>query len=201
VSREIGGLADPAFRLAVNLHGAPALPAREFAGYQQDLIFGASVQVTAPLGQYDETRLVNIGTNRWTIKGEVGLSKAVRAWTLELTAAATVFTDNDDFFGGQKREQEPIYSSQGHVIYNLPRGRWASFDISWFTGGRTTIGGTRKNDLQKNWRLGGTYAVPVGAQDSIKLYASSGVSARTGNSFDLLGLAWQHRWLARSARG
>jgi len=61
-------------------------------------------------------------------------------------------------------------------------------------GGRTTIDGVRDNNLQQNWRLGGTLAFPVDVRNSIKLYASSGVSDRTGNSYDLLGIAWQHRW-------
>lgn len=196
VEREIAGLADPAFRFSVNLYGAPALSPEQFEGYRQDLIVGASVQVTAPLGQYDETRLVNVGMNRWTVKTEVGVSQAVEAWTLEATAAATVFTDNDEFYGGKTREQDPIYAAQGHVIYNFPRGKWASFDVTYFTGGQTTLDGAEKADLQKNWRLGGTYAFPVGARDSIKLYASSGVADRTGNSYDLLGIAWQRRWMA-----
>jgi len=34
----------------------------------------------------------------------------------------------------------------------------------------------------------------VDAHHSIKLYGSSGVSARTGNNYDLLGAAWQYRW-------
>jgi len=201
VEREISGLADPAFRLSVNLYGAPALSAEEFKGYRQELIFGASLQVTAPLGQYDETRLVNIGMNRWTFRPELGVSRAVDAWTFEVKAAATLFTDNDDFNRGQTREQEPIYSASGHVIYNFPRARWASLDVNYFTGGRTTIAGTRKQDLQRNWRVGATYAFPVNVQNSIKLYASSGVSDRTGNSYDLLGIAWQYRWHGRTRSG
>jgi hypothetical protein len=51
----------------------------------------------APLGQYDSTRLVNIGTNRWSFKPELGVSKALGPWTLEATAAATVFADNKHF--------------------------------------------------------------------------------------------------------
>ena len=65
---------------------------------------------------------------------------------------------------------------------------------TYFTGGRTTIDGVRANDLQQNWRLGGTLSFPVDRHNSVKLYASSGVSDRTGNDFDLLGIAWQHRW-------
>src|SRR5436190_11044930 len=78
--REVSGLGDPALRLATNFYGAPALSAAEFAGYRQDLIVGASVTLTAPFGQYDSTRLVNIGTNRWSVKPELGLSQALGPW-------------------------------------------------------------------------------------------------------------------------
>jgi hypothetical protein len=161
------------------LYGAPALTLKEFAGYRQDIIVGASLQVSVPWGQYDTSRIVNIGTNRWWFKPEVGVSKASGPWTLEVTAAATIFTDNTDFYGGSTRSQDPIYSFQGHAIYGFRSGIWASFDAAYFTGGRTTLDGTRSADLQQNWRLGGTLALPVDIHKSIKLYASSGVSART----------------------
>ena len=161
---------------------------------QQDLIVGVSLQVSVPTGQYDPSKLVNIGTNRWSFKPEVGVSKAVGPWTLEFSAAVTLYTDNTDFLGGNTRSQDPVYSMRGHAIYGFPSGIWASLDATYFTGGRTTINGARGNDLQQNWRVGGTLAFPVDARNSIKLYASSGVSARTGNDFDLAGIAWQYRW-------
>ena len=194
VEREIDGFADPLFRLSVNVYGAPALTVPEFRSYEQDLIVGASLQVSAPAGQYDDTKLVNLGTNRWSFKPEVGLSKALGPWTLELQAGATLFTDNHDFFNGNRRAQDPLYSFQGHAIYNFRSGIWGSLDATYFTGGRTTLNGTVNDDRQQNWRVGGTLAFPVDARHSIKLYASSGVAARTGNSFDLLGIAWQYRW-------
>ena len=194
IQREVDGLADARFRLSVNLYGAPALTLKEFADYKQDLIIGASLQVSVPWGQYDSSRLVNIGTNRWTFKAEVGVCKAVGPWTLEVAAAATLYTDNNDFFGSNTRSQEPLYLMQGHAIYSFRSGIWASLDTTYFTGGHTTINGERSNDLQRNWRVGGTLAFPVDARNSIKLYASSGVSARTGNNYDLIGIAWQYRW-------
>ena len=155
---------------------------------------GASLQVSAPWGQYDDSRIVNIGTNRWSFKPEVGISKAEGPWTLELTAAAILFTDNKDFFGGNTRSQDPLYSIQAHAIYNFRSGIWGSLDATYFAGGRSTLNGTLNSDLQQNWRAGGTLAFPVDIHNSVKLYASSGVSARTGNNYDLLGIAWQYRW-------
>ena len=192
--RDIAGLADPRFRLSVNFFGAPALSLKEFAGFQQDLIIGASLQVSPPVGQYDESRLVNLGTNRWSFKPELGVSKALGRLTLEGAAAVTLYMDNDDFYQGRSRSQDPLYSLQGHLIYSFQSGVWGSLDGTYFTGGRTTLDGELNDDLQQNWRVGATLAFPVNVRNSIKLYGSSGVSARTGNNFDLLGIAWQYRW-------
>ena len=192
--RDIAGLADPRFRLSVNFFGAPALSLKEFAGFQQDLIIGASLQVSPPVGQYDESRLVNLGTNRWSFKPELGVSKALGRLTLEGAAAVTLYMDNDDFYQGRSRSQDPLYSLQGHLVYSFQSGVWGSLDGTYFTGGRTTLDGELNNDLQQNWRVGATLAFPVNVRNSIKLYGSSGVSARTGNNFDLLGIAWQYRW-------
>ncbi len=194
VARDVNGFANSAFRLSVNLYGAPALTMKEFAGWEQDLIIGASLRVIAPWGQYDDTKIVNIGTNRWSFKPEIGISKALGPWTLEAKAAATFFTANDDFFGGKSLRQDPLYSAQANAIYSFRSGVWGSLDATYFTGGRTTLEGVRNSDLQQNWRLGATLAIPVDRRNSIKLHASSGVSSRTGNDYDLIGAAWQYRW-------
>jgi len=193
-SRRVSGFADPALRFSVNLYGAPSLSLEEFKSYRQDTILGVSLQVTMPFGQYDSDKLANIGTNRWSFKPEVGISQALGRWTLEGSAGVTIYTKNDDFFGGKTREQDPIYSLQGHLIYNFPRGIWAALNTTYYTGGRTTIDGVEGNDLQKNWRFGATLALPISLHHSIKLYASTGVYTRTGDEFDLVGIAWQYRW-------
>jgi hypothetical protein len=194
VQRIVNGFGDPLFRASINFHGAPALTLKEFANYRQNWIAGASLLLSIPAGQYDRTRVVNLGSNRWVVRPEMGISKAVGAWTLELTAGANLYAANKDFFRGTTRLQDPIYSSQGHVIYNFKQGVWASLDGTYFTGGQSTIDGVRGDNLQRNWRAGATLALPIDTHHSIKLYASKGVSARTGDNFDLIGIVWQYRW-------
>jgi len=188
------GLADTSMRLSVNLYGAPALSLQEFAKYQQDTIVGVSLFVTAPTGQYDPNRLINIGTNRWSFKPELGVSKALGAWTLEAAAGVTFYTDNDAFAGDGVRRQDPLYSVQGHAIYNFNPRLWAALDGTYYTGGRTTVNGVIGDDLQRNSRWGGTLAYSIDRLNSLKLYYSSGLAARTGTDFQIVGLAWQHRW-------
>ncbi len=192
--REINDFADPSFFFAYNFHGAPALSAKEFGSYRQDLIAGFTVKVTAPLGDYDSDKLINLSTNRWTIRPEIGVSKAIGKWTLETAAAIAYFTDNDDFNNGLKREQDPISSAQFHVTYTFPGNIWLAAGATYYEGGTTTIDSVKKNDLQKNWRTGVTLALPVDRSQSIKFYGSSGVSTRTGSNFDTFGVAWQYRW-------
>lgn len=192
--REVNGFVDAVVRMSVNLYGAPALRLKEFAAYRQNLIIGASLQASVPRGQYDPSRVVNIGTNRWSLKAEAGVSKVVGRWTLEFATAATLYTDNGNFYGGDKRSQDPVYLIRGHAIYSFRSSIWASLDATYMTGGRTTINGAQRNDLQENWRVGGTLTFPVTRRNSVKLYASSGVSSRTGNNYDLIGAGWQYRW-------
>lgn len=194
VERDVTGFADPLVRMSVNLLGAPALDPVAFRSYRQDLIVGVSLQVSVPAGQYNETRLVNLGMNRWSFKPEIGASKALGPWTIEGQASVTLFTDNNEFFNDREREQEPLYQVQTHAIYNFRPGVWGSLDATYFTGGRTTLDDVVRNDLQRNWRLGATLSLPLSARNSFRLYASRGVSARTGNNFDLVGAAWQYRW-------
>ena len=193
-TRDVNGFGDPGARFTWNVHGAPALTAAEFGGYRQDLVVGVSLQVTAPYGQYDSSRLINLGTNRWSFKPEFGLSKALGRWILEGTGAVNVYTDNNDYFGGKHLSQDPLYSVQGHVVYRFPRGDWVSLDATYYTGGRTTIDGVEGNDLQSNSRYGLTGALPVNRQNSIKLYASNGLTTRVGQKFLLTGVAWNYRW-------
>ena len=70
--RVMSGWNDPRFRFSMNFLGAPALSLKEFGGYRQDLIVGASLRVSAPLGQYDDRKIVNLGANRWSFKPELG---------------------------------------------------------------------------------------------------------------------------------
>jgi hypothetical protein len=188
------GLADMTLRLAVNLVGAPALTLQEFASYQQDTIVGVTLLVTAPTGQYDPSKLVNIGTNRWSFKPEIGISKALGPWTLEAAAGVTFFTDNDQFFGSGVRQQDPLYAMQAHAIYNFSRRLWAALNGTYYTGGRTTLNGKQGDDRQNNTRWGATLAYSLDRMNSIKGYYSSGASARTGTNFQVVGLAWQIRW-------
>jgi len=193
-TRRISGFGDPFFRLSINFFGAPALRAAEFKSYRQNYIVGGSVRVGVPLGQYDDTRLVNVGSNRWSIKPELGASKAFGRWTLELAPAVTLYTDNDDFFGGKTRAEAPLYALQGHISYTFRPGLWLGLDAVYFNGGQSTVDGIENNDRREGTRWGATLALPLSRYHSIKLYALTGYNAERHHDLDAVGIAWQYRW-------
>lgn len=192
--RQISGFNDPRARFSVNFYGAPALSLEEFANYQQDVLIGASVQISAPFGQYDKSKLINIGNHRWFIKPDIGFSKQWGDFTLELSSGVTFFTDNDAYYVGRNQEQDPLYNSQFHATYNFGRGLWGAVSGTLDQGGRTTVDGVRSDDRQNNSRLGVTLAVPVNRNNSLMLYASTAISTTVGNDYNLYGILWQYRW-------
>ncbi|UCH17653.1 MAG: transporter [Burkholderiales bacterium] len=195
VTREISGLVDPSLRVSLNLAGAPALSLSEFASYRQDLITGVSVQVTAPLGQYDPNRLVNLGSNRWMLRPEIGFSKAVGRIRLEAGLSVSLFTTNHDYYGGDTLEQNPLYSGRANLVYQFDSGIWMALNGTYYAGGRTRLNGALRDDLIQASRVGATLSLPIDRKNSVKFSLSDGVTVRTGNTeFRILGVTWQHRW-------
>jgi hypothetical protein len=189
------GPGDPRLRLSMNLLGGPALTPVEFAARTPATTLGASLTVIAPLGEYDPSKLINIGSNRWAFKPELGVSVPVGRWFLEGYAGVWLFTDNDEFFGGVRREQDPLTALQLHASYTFRPRLWVALNSTWYAGGRSTVDGVKRNDRQENVRIGATLSVPIGSRQSLKFSWSDGASTRVGGDFTTYAVAWQYAWV------
>ena len=188
------GQGDPRLRLAVNLYGAPAMTLKEFASYQHQTIVGISVTVVPPLGQYDSTKLINLGTHRWSFKPEVGISRAYGKWVLEGMAGAWFFTDNSEFVGGRTRSQDPIAAMQVHLTHRFTRTIWLAADANYFTGGRTILGGKQNLDLQRNSRVGATFSAALDRHQAIRMSVSRGAYTTIGADFTSVAVGYNYAW-------
>lgn len=189
------GPGDPRLRLGVNLVGGPALTPAEFAARAPATTLGASLTVVPPLGEYHSSKLVNIGSNRWSFKPELGVSVPVGRWFLEGYTGVWLFTDNDEFFGGVRREQDPVATLQLHASYTFRPRLWVAFDSTWYAGGGSTIAGVGNDDRLENTRIGATLSLPIGQRQSLKFTWTDGVRTRIGGDFSTVGVAWQYTWL------
>jgi hypothetical protein len=165
---------------------------------RQTTTLGASLTVIPPIGQYDSAKLINIGANRWAFKPELGVSYPVGRWYLDGYAGVWLFTDNEEFFGGARREQDPIGALQLHASYTFRPRLWLAVDSTWYAGGQSTVDGVHNDDRQSNTRVGLTVSLPLGDRQSLKLSWSDGATTRIGGDFNTIGVAWQHTWLPRS---
>lgn len=193
-SRRTVGAADTVGRLAVNIAGAPAMDREAFVAMTRDpeAIFGASVTVSAPTGQYDDDRVLNLGTNRWTVQPALGLIYPLSNTLLfEVETGLRFFQDNDDFLG-QTREQDPVFSTQIHLIKRLRPGFWAALDANYYHGGRTRVDGERNRDLQRNSRFGATLVYPFAPGQALRFGMSVGTVTETGGDYDLFSVSWIH---------
>jgi hypothetical protein len=195
-SRENTGPTDARVRMVVNLRGAPAMDAAGFQALRRNprTIIGASLLVQAPTGEYDSDRLLNLGTNRWAVKPAIGMIVPLaETWLFELEIGAWLFGDNDDFLG-ETREQDPIVSTEMHLVKRIRPGFWASLDANYYHGGETRVGDDFNDDLQRNARVGFTLVFPIKGRHAIRTSYSTGVSTRSGGDFEMLSLSYAYAW-------
>jgi hypothetical protein len=191
------GMGDLRIRFAFNLLGGPALSPEEFARRSPTGSMGLSLTVTAPTGQYVPSRLVNVGTNRWAFKPEIGISQPVENWFFEATAGAWFFSSNNDFFRGNERSQNPLLMLQLHGGYQFRPGAWIAADIGYAAGGDTSVNGVPDSDRQSNMRYGLTFSMPLARNWSTKLALSNGLITRVGGNYKEISLTLQYHWFDR----
>jgi hypothetical protein len=191
------GLADLRVKLSVNLHGNPARSPAEFSKQRKRaFIVGTSIIVSAPTGQYDSTKLINIGTNRWAFKPELGISYPLkRRLDLDLYIGSWIFTDNNEYFPRDKvRQQSPVLSLQSHVSYTFRPRLWIAGDVTWYRGGASRVDHGTAVGEQDNSRAGVTLSAPIASTQALKFAYSSGTSGRIGADFRTFSIAWQFSW-------
>lgn len=189
------GLADSRFKLSMNLHGNDAMRLREYVKAPRRTILGASLTAVTPSGQYDRTKLINLGTHRWAFKPEVGVSVPRGRWDIDAYFGVWLFTPNDDFYpGGLRRTQDPVVAFQAHGSYTIKPRLWVAVDGTWYAGGDAQVEDGEPIGAVNNSRLGATLSIPVGQRQSFKVSYSGGVSVRTGTDFRTLAFGWQWLW-------
>jgi hypothetical protein len=199
------GLLPASFRFSVNLVGGPAMNVAEFRKWRQKTVVGISLRLVPKTGQYDPTKLINFGANRWAFKPELGFSRRWGHWILDAYGGAWFYTANPEFFshnqfssGTNTQTQSPIGSFEGHLSYDFKPRLWVSLDANYWFGGTTSLNGVENfSTLQKNSRIGATAAIPLTRHQSVKLSYNNGAYIRYGGNLQNISVGWQYSWLRR----
>ena len=194
------GLVDPTIRVSIILIGDKALNLHEFA--KRDLKkfkMGASLKVKAPLGKYDETKLINLGANRWGFQLKAAASyQPSKKIILELHVDSWFFTENTSFNNGNKLTQKPLLTTQLHIAYLFNPKFWISGSIGQIALGETSINGIEQDNNQKNSRYGFTASYKVSKMGSLKFSITNGLYTASGASFTTALLGYSFVWFDKN---
>jgi hypothetical protein len=193
------GWSDTFLRLAVNVYGAPPMSGSQFKSFRSsvkdDTVVGVGLVVRLPTGDYMEDKLINLGQNRFVFRPQVGINHTHGKWTAEATGEVAFYTDNDEFYNGQRLEQEPIYILHGHLSYTFRPGLWVGASVGYDYGGESRINGVDKDDKKQDiaWAL--RFSYPIDRQTGINVsYIGSRTQESTGIDSDTLTAGLSFSW-------
>ena len=140
-------------------------------------------------------KLINISTNRWTVRPQIGMVHSRGPWSFELTGSMFLFSDNKNFIGNTRLGQKTMYSAQAHVIYDFKPGLWVSLSTAYGAGGRVYLEYQKTAFEVNNWLWAASFGFPIGNTQTVKLTWLSGRTQNdVGRDSDNLLLSWSMRW-------
>lgn len=190
------GFMDPSFRISMILVGDKPLSVQEFAKRERKKFkFGTAFKIKPPLGKYDNTKLINLGANRWGFQLKLASSYwLTKKLILELHVDSWFFTANTSFNNGNTLKQKPLFNAQLHVAYLFGPKFWASASIGQVAFGETSINGIEQNNNQKNSRYGFTASYKVAKRSSLKFALTNGLYTASGADFTTALFGYTFLW-------
>ena len=164
------GFMDPALLFRVGLVNAPALDIIGFVQHVPKFELYAVAGTTLPLGKYDATRRVNLGTNRWSFR--VGFPFVVpfnknieKPFRWEVAPTVSFYTANNAPYNAGQKKQSALFVTESHLTNYFTKKLWASFDTRYQVGGRTKTDGIKAaeqiNELGMGASVGYTLLEPL----------------------------------------
>ena len=194
------GLHDPTLRLSMILIGDKALSIKEFKDREKKKFkLGTALKIKVPLGQYDDTKLINMGANRWGFQVKVaGSYLLTKKIVLELHLDSWFFTENTSFNNGNTLSQKPLLSTQLHVAYIFNSKFWLSASIGQVAYGETSINNIEQDNNQENSKYGITGSYRLNKLGSLKLVVTNGLYTSGGADFTTYLLGYTFIWFDKN---
>lgn len=146
-SQSANGFGDPMIEFDINVLGPKAqknIP--DVLRYEPGLSVDVIVDLAIPIGNYDSSRPLNLGQNRWygrigaPVVWQLGDWVPGRRTTLEFLPAVWLFGTNDDYVG-QTLKTDPMFQLDAHLTRDLAEHLWGSIDLAYYAHGKSSING------------------------------------------------------------
>jgi hypothetical protein len=209
------GAGDSSYELAMLLKGGPALSVGQFGSYKPTTTVGTSLTFTAPTGQYNAEKVLNLGSNRWSLKPEIAVSHPFgpqQKWEFDAYANVYLYSDNTSYRGMETLRQKALPGIEGHISYSFNSNLWASFDTRYSFGGDTFVNGMNQDNAQQNLILGSEVNLSLGPQNILVFELAKAFVHQNGPTSAGLAVKYMYSWgkgyrksrtrsAARSGRG
>ena len=174
----------------LGLLGSPSLAPMDYAQYKPGLRVSVAARLFLPTGDYDSSRLLNLGGNRWSLRASLPISYVLgdtmvdtELTTFEIVPAVQIFGDNNDPFGpATVSGQRPLFSLEGHITRRFGPTVWAALDSYYEFGGETSANGVPNGDAQASLSLGATLGLVLSPSLALRLSYLEQVYSSVPNS-------------------
>jgi len=202
ITKSSRGLGDLYLQGVINLFGAPALTPEQFATYKQDTLLSLLVGVTAPVGDYESNRVLNMGTNRWNVRLALPFVQTIGEWkageitTIEILPSVWFYENNDDSFGAILK-QDPMYTLEVHITQDITTTLFVSLDYFIQKVGTSYTNGIESSPSNTSDSLGVTAGYMLNSQMQLQLRYVSTLGANPSQSeldADMFQLNMNYFW-------
>lgn len=197
LSRSVAGGGDASVQLTTLLLGGSALSVADFVKYEPTTTVGVSLTVSGPSGQYNPNSVLNLGSDRWSFKPEIGISYPFgpdQKWVVDGYFHTYLFSDNTEYHGKEILRQEPLPGFEAHISYNITPDLWASLDANYAFRGTTFVDGVDQNDAQKNLTVGTEAYWTLNSRNSIAFLFAKSVVHENAPNFTEVALKYFYSW-------
>jgi len=197
ISGSVTGTGDSSYQTGMLLKGGPALSVAEFESYKPTTSIGVSLTVTAPTGKYDENKLLNLGTARWSFKPEIGVCQPfgrAQRWEIDAYANSYFFTDNTTYRGIEILKQRPLPGLEAHLSYSFNDAVWASVDTRYSFRGDTLVSGVGQNNGQRNFIVGSEVNVSLNPRSTLVFVLAKAAVHHNGPSITGFSVRYDYTW-------
>jgi hypothetical protein len=191
------GAGDSGYTAGILLKGGPAFSPEQFANAKTVTSVGMSLSMTAPTGQYDANKLLNLGSDRWSFKPELAISKPFgpeQRWVFDGYANSYFYTDNRSYRGAEVLRQRALLGLEGHISYTFNNAVWASLDTRYSFLGDTTVNDVNQDDRQRNFIVGSELVVSANSRNSFTFEYAKAVVHRNGPSIGGFAVRYDYTW-------
>jgi hypothetical protein len=167
----------------INLIGPdPIMNIPDMIRYEPGFSLDLLIDLGLPLGEYDASKSVNIGQNRFYTRIATPIVWQMGRWvpgwrtTLEFLPNVYIYGDNDEFMGTGTLETDPMYGLEAHLTTDFTEHFWGSLDLVNINGGKSTINGTPGSSIDST-----TFGYTLGYQVTDNMQLTFGYMATIGD--------------------